>query len=57
MDDLRGTIGYPVAGVEARIVDMQTGKEAPWDGETSGELEVCALPALRQIAVDMLTRM
>ena len=29
-------------GVESRIVDMQTGKEAPWDGKSSGELEVSA---------------
>lgn len=29
-----------MVGVEARIVDMETGTEAPWDGTATGELQV-----------------
>ena len=38
--DLRTTVGQPLLGVEARIVSVATGEELPWDGESSGELQV-----------------
>jgi fatty-acyl-CoA synthase len=38
--ELRTTVGQPIMGVEARIVDLGTGDEQPWDGESSGELQV-----------------
>lgn len=47
LDELRQTIGYPVPGVEARIVDLESGKEVEWDGETSGELQV-SLPVRQE---------
>jgi fatty-acyl-CoA synthase len=41
--DLRVSIGVILPGVDFRIVDEATGKLAPWDGETRGELQ-CAGP-------------
>ena len=38
--DCRASIGLPTLGVQARIVNQETGEEVPWDGETSGELQV-----------------
>ena len=38
--DYRATIGLPALGVQARIANQETGEEVPWDGETSGELQV-----------------
>ncbi|MCX6509660.1 MAG: long-chain fatty acid--CoA ligase [Actinobacteria bacterium] len=38
--DYRASIGLPAFGVQARIADQETGEELPWDGETSGELQV-----------------
>jgi fatty-acyl-CoA synthase len=38
--DLRTTVGQPLLGVEARVVSVATGEEQPWDGESSGELQV-----------------
>jgi len=32
--------GTAVPGVEFRVVDMETGKEVPWDNEAFGELQV-----------------
>ena len=32
--------GLPSAGVEARLVSLDTGKDLPWDGQTIGELQV-----------------
>jgi fatty-acyl-CoA synthase len=37
--DLMARHGTPVAGIDVRIVD-ESGKEAPWDGSTMGELQV-----------------
>ena len=37
--DLRASQGLPVLGVDLRIADQVTGEEAPWDGDTSGELQ------------------
>jgi fatty-acyl-CoA synthase len=37
--DLRTTVGQPLLGVEARIAGP-TGEEQPWEGESSGELQV-----------------
>jgi fatty-acyl-CoA synthase len=37
--DLRASAGIAPAGVELRIVDADTGREQPWDGEATGELE------------------
>eukprot|EP01147_Barroeca_monosierra_P006193 gene6193-7417_t len=39
-DNLRETIGYPILGIETRIIDQQTKQELPWDGIKSGELQV-----------------
>ena len=38
--DLRTAVGLPLLGVEARVVDPDTLEERPWDGVTSGELQV-----------------
>ncbi|MCP4087639.1 MAG: long-chain fatty acid--CoA ligase [Actinomycetia bacterium] len=38
--DLRTTVGRIAAGVDMRIVDPDSLEERPWDGETSGELQV-----------------
>jgi acyl-CoA synthetase (AMP-forming)/AMP-acid ligase II len=37
--DMRAKQGKPLAWVEARLVD-DTGAEVPWDGQSTGELEV-----------------
>ncbi|RME48582.1 MAG: fatty-acid--CoA ligase [Caldilineae bacterium] len=37
--DVKAKQGYPVAGVELRIVD-EMGNELPWDGKTMGEVQV-----------------
>jgi fatty-acyl-CoA synthase len=41
--DLRTTVGRPLLGVEARVVEPDTTNPLAWDGETSGELQ-CAGP-------------
>ena len=38
--ELRTTVGQPLLGVEARIVEPGSTEEQPWDGEASGELQV-----------------
>jgi fatty-acyl-CoA synthase len=38
--DLRTTVGQPLLGVDARIVQPGSVDEQPWDGESSGELQV-----------------
>jgi fatty-acyl-CoA synthase len=38
--DLRATQGLPAPGVDARIVGPDSSDELPWDGTTSGELQV-----------------
>lgn len=38
--DLAATAGNIVPGVRARIVDPSTGDEQPWDGTTTGELQI-----------------
>jgi fatty-acyl-CoA synthase len=38
--DLRCTVGQISIGVDFRVVDPLTLEERPWDGETSGELQV-----------------
>jgi fatty-acyl-CoA synthase len=38
--DLRTSIGQPLLGVDARIVQPGSVDEQPWDGESSGELQV-----------------
>jgi fatty-acyl-CoA synthase len=38
--DLRTTVGIVSFGVEMRVVDPDSLEEQPWDGETSGELQV-----------------
>ncbi|HEV3227436.1 MAG TPA: long-chain fatty acid--CoA ligase [Acidimicrobiales bacterium] len=38
--DLRTTVGQIALGVEFRVVDPITLERQPWDGETSGELQV-----------------
>jgi len=37
--ELRATVGYPLLGVDCRVVAPDTTDPAPWDGETSGELQ------------------
>ena len=37
--DVKARQGYPISGVEMRIVDDE-GAELPWDGESLGELQV-----------------
>lgn len=37
--DIKAKQGYPIPGVETRIVD-EMGKELPWDGKHMGELQV-----------------
>src|SRR3954452_17497824 len=37
--DLRASQGLGAPGVDLRIVDPESGEEAPWDGKTSGELQ------------------
>jgi fatty-acyl-CoA synthase len=37
--DIRATQGLGAPGVDLRIVDPESGDEAPWDGKTSGELQ------------------
>lgn len=38
--EVRATQGLPVPGVELRIVDPAAGAEQPWDGKSSGEIQV-----------------
>jgi len=38
--DLRTAVGLVTAGVDFRIAEPETGEELPWDGQTSGELQV-----------------
>ena len=38
--ELRTTVGQPLLGVDARVVSVANGEEQPWDGESSGELQV-----------------
>ena len=38
--ELRTTVGRISFGVECRVVEPDTTNEVPWDGETSGELQV-----------------
>jgi fatty-acyl-CoA synthase len=38
--DLRTTVGQIALGVEFRVVDPNTLEREPWDGESSGELQV-----------------
>ena len=38
--DLRTTVGQIALGVDFRVVDPNTLEPKPWDGETSGELQV-----------------
>jgi fatty-acyl-CoA synthase len=38
--DLRTTVGQIALGVEFRVVDPNTLERKPWDGESSGELQV-----------------
>jgi fatty-acyl-CoA synthase len=45
--DVKAKQGYPLLGVELRIVD-ETGKELPWDGKTMGELQVRGPWIIRQ---------
>jgi fatty-acyl-CoA synthase len=45
--DVKAKQGYPLLGVELRIVD-EVGKELPWDGHTMGELQVRGPWIIRQ---------
>ena len=38
--DLRTTVGLITPSVDFRIAEPETGEELPWDGQTSGELQV-----------------
>ncbi len=37
---IRAKQGFPVPGVEIRIMNMETGQEAPWDGISFGEIQI-----------------
>ncbi|HKV00637.1 MAG TPA: long-chain fatty acid--CoA ligase [Ktedonobacteraceae bacterium] len=37
---VRAKQGTVIPGVDFRVVDLETGQEVPWDGETYGELQV-----------------
>ncbi|BAM01495.1 MULTISPECIES: long-chain fatty acid--CoA ligase [Caldilinea] len=45
--DIKARQGYPILGVEMRIVD-EVGRELPWDGKTMGELQVRGPWIIRQ---------
>jgi fatty-acyl-CoA synthase len=45
--DVKARQGYPICGVEMRIVD-ELGNELPWDGEAMGELQVRGPWIIRQ---------
>jgi fatty-acyl-CoA synthase len=45
--DIKAKQGYPLLGVELRIVD-EMGEELPWDGKTMGELQVRGPWIIRQ---------
>ncbi len=45
--NIKATQGYPICGVEMRIVD-EMGASLPWDGETMGELQVRGPWIIRQ---------
>lgn len=45
--DVKATQGYPICGVEMRIVDGD-GNELPWDGKEMGELQVRGPWVVRQ---------
>ncbi len=45
--NIKATQGYPICGVEMRIVD-EMGESLPWDGETMGELQVRGPWIIRQ---------
>lgn len=45
--DIKAKQGYPILGVEMRIVD-EVGRELPWDGKTMGELQVRGPWIIRQ---------
>lgn len=45
--DIKAKQGYPILGVELRIVD-EIGRELPWDGKTMGELQVRGPWIIRQ---------
>src|SRR4051812_22780154 len=38
--DLRTSVGYPLVGVDFRVVDPSTNEPAAWDNEQTGELQV-----------------
>jgi fatty-acyl-CoA synthase len=38
--ELRTSVGQPLVGLEARVVEVGTNEEQPWDGVSSGELQV-----------------
>ena len=37
---IRAKQGMPVPGIRARVVDMATAQEVPWDGKSMGEVQV-----------------
>ena len=38
--ELRTSVGYPIFGVDFRVVDPSTGEAVEWDNERTGELQV-----------------
>jgi fatty-acyl-CoA synthase len=38
--ELRTSVGYVLPGVDFRVLDPATGEAQPWDGESTGELQV-----------------
>lgn len=48
--------GIPVFGVEAKLIDLSTGKEVPWDGKSVGELCVRGPWVIKEYYNDPRTR-
>lgn len=45
--DIKAKQGYPIAGIEMRIMD-EAGNELPWDGKSMGELQVRGFWVIQQ---------
>lgn len=48
--------GFPVFGIEAKLVDLSSGKELPWDGRSVGELYVRGPWVIKEYYNDPRTR-
>jgi fatty-acyl-CoA synthase len=46
--EIKAKQGYPLPGVEMRIVNTETGEALPWDGKKMGELQVRGFWVVKQ---------